>query len=145
MDYSQIITIDPERRSGKRCIRGTRMTEYDVLGYMAAGMSHQEILADFPSLTEADLLACLAFAADGEWGYEVVLTWSCSSARTSDHAAVHPPSMVNSDPLINAASREARYRTIDATSSGWPRRPIGCRAFSSSRIFSFSCAWYLSR
>jgi len=48
MDYSQIITIEPGKRSGKPCIRGTRMTVYDVLGYMAAGMSQQEILADFP-------------------------------------------------------------------------------------------------
>ena len=63
MDYSQIITIEPGKRSGKPCIRGTRMTVYDVLGYMAAGMSQQEILADFPSLTETDIRACLAFAA----------------------------------------------------------------------------------
>ena len=72
LDYSQIITIEPGKRSGKPCIRGTRMTVYDVLGYMAAGMSHQEILADFPSLTETDLRACLAFAADGERAFEVV-------------------------------------------------------------------------
>lgn len=74
MDYSQIITIEPGKRSGKPCIRGTRMTVYDVLGYMAAGMSHEEILADFPSLTETDLRACLAFAADGERAFEVVST-----------------------------------------------------------------------
>lgn len=74
MDYSQIITIEPGKRSGKPCIRGTRMTVYDVLGYMAAGMSQQEILADFPSLTETDIRACLAFAADGERAFEVVLT-----------------------------------------------------------------------
>ena len=64
MDYSQIITMEPGKRSGKPCIRGTRMTVYDVLGYMAAGMSQQEILADFPSLTETDIRACLASAAD---------------------------------------------------------------------------------
>jgi uncharacterized protein (DUF433 family) len=74
VDYSPIITIDPGKRSGKPCIRGTRITVYDVLGYMAAGMSHEEILADFPSLTEADLLACLAFAADGERRFEIVTT-----------------------------------------------------------------------
>jgi uncharacterized protein (DUF433 family) len=74
VDYSQIITIDPGRRSGKPCVRGTRITVYDVLGYMAAGMSHQEILADFPSLTETDLLACLAFAADGERRFDIVTT-----------------------------------------------------------------------
>jgi uncharacterized protein (DUF433 family) len=74
LDYSQIITIEPGKRSGKPCIRGTRMTVYDVLGYMAAGMSQQEILADFPSLTETDIRACLAFAADGERAFEVILT-----------------------------------------------------------------------
>lgn len=66
MDYSQIITIDPERRSGKACIRGLRITVYDVLDYLASGMSHEEILADFPDLTETDIRACLAFAADAE-------------------------------------------------------------------------------
>ena len=74
MDYSQIITIDPGRRSGKPCIRQLRITVYDVLGYMAAGMSHAEILADFPSLTESDLLACLAFAADGERSFDLLTT-----------------------------------------------------------------------
>ena len=66
MDYSQIITIEPGKRSGKPCIRGLRITVYDVLGYMAAGMSHEEILADFPDLTETDIRACLAFAAEGK-------------------------------------------------------------------------------
>jgi uncharacterized protein (DUF433 family) len=74
MDYSQIITIEPGKRSGKPCIRGMRITVYDVLGYMAAGMSHEEILADFPNLMETDLLACLAFAADGERAFEVITT-----------------------------------------------------------------------
>ncbi len=72
MDYTQIITIDPERRSGKACIRDTRITVYDVLDYMASGMSQQEILADFPDLTETDILACLAFAADAERRFTVV-------------------------------------------------------------------------
>jgi uncharacterized protein (DUF433 family) len=66
VDYSQTITIDPGKRSGKPCIRGLRITVYDVLGYMAAGMSQAEILADFPDLTETDIRACLAFAADGK-------------------------------------------------------------------------------
>ena len=74
MDYSQIITIEPGKRSGKPCIRGMRITVYDVLGYMAAGMSQQEILADFPSLTETDIRACLAFAADDEHAFEVIST-----------------------------------------------------------------------
>jgi len=72
MDYSGIITMEAGKRSGKACIRGLRITVYDVLEYMAAGMSHGEILADFPDLTETDLRACLAFAADRERRFEVV-------------------------------------------------------------------------
>jgi len=64
MDYRQIITIEPGKRSGKPCIRGLRMTVDDVLGYLAAGMSYEEFLSDFPHLTQQDILACLAFAAD---------------------------------------------------------------------------------
>jgi uncharacterized protein (DUF433 family) len=66
MDYSQIITMEPGKRSGKPCIRGLRMTVGDVLGYLASGMTHTEILSDFPYLTEEDIRACLAFAADRE-------------------------------------------------------------------------------
>lgn len=72
MDYSQIITIEPGKRSGKPCIRGLRITVYDVLGYMAAGMSQEEILADFPDLSETDIRACLAYAADAERRLEIV-------------------------------------------------------------------------
>jgi uncharacterized protein (DUF433 family) len=72
VDYSQIITIEPGKRSGKPCVRGLRITVYDVLGYMAAGMSHEEILADFPDLTENDIRACLAFAADSDRRFEIV-------------------------------------------------------------------------
>jgi uncharacterized protein (DUF433 family) len=72
LDYSQIITIEPGKRSGKPCIRGLRITVYDVLGYMAAGMSQEEILADFPDLKETDILACLAYAADAERRFEIV-------------------------------------------------------------------------
>ena len=66
MDYSKIITMQPGKRSGKPCIRGLRMTVADVLGYLASGMTHTEILSDFPYLTEEDIRACLAFAADRE-------------------------------------------------------------------------------
>ena len=66
MDYSGIITIEPGKRGGKPCIRGLRMTVSDVLGYLAAGMSEDEILRDFPYLTLEDIRACLAFAADRE-------------------------------------------------------------------------------
>ncbi len=64
MDYTGIITIEPGKRSGKPCIRGLRITVADVLEYLASGMSHEEILSDFPYLTEEDIRACLAYAAD---------------------------------------------------------------------------------
>ena len=66
MNYQSIITIDPAKRSGKPCIRGLRITVYDVLEYLASGMSEAQILADFPDLTGEDVRACLAFAADRE-------------------------------------------------------------------------------
>lgn len=66
MDYRQVITIEPGKRGGKPCIRGMRITVYDVLDYLASGMSEEEILADFPDLTREDIRACLAFAADRE-------------------------------------------------------------------------------
>jgi len=66
MDYSKIITIEPDKRGGKPCIRGLRITVYDVLDYLASGMTNDEILADFPDLTGDDIRACLAFAADRE-------------------------------------------------------------------------------
>ena len=66
MDYRDIITVEPGKRSGQPCIRGMRITVYDVLGYLAAGMTYQEVLEDFPYLTREDILACLAFAAEGE-------------------------------------------------------------------------------
>lgn len=66
MDYSKIITVEPDKRGGKPCIRGLRITVYDVLDYLASGMTEAEILADFPDLTAEDIRACLAFAADRE-------------------------------------------------------------------------------
>jgi uncharacterized protein (DUF433 family) len=66
MNYHDRITIDSDRRSGKPCIKGTRMTVTDVLEYLASGMTHAEVLKDFPYITEEDIRACLAFAADRE-------------------------------------------------------------------------------
>jgi uncharacterized protein (DUF433 family) len=66
MHYSEIITMEPGKRSGKPCIRGLRITVADVLGYLASGMTHEQILGDFPYLTEQDIFATLAFAADRE-------------------------------------------------------------------------------
>ena len=70
VNYEHIITIEAGKRGGKPCIRGLRITVYDVLDYLAGGMTEQEILADFPDLTAEDIKACLAFAADRErWLY----------------------------------------------------------------------------
>jgi uncharacterized protein (DUF433 family) len=66
MDYRQRITIEPGKRSGKPCIRGLRITVYDVLDYLAAGMTDQEILGEFPDLELEDIRAVFAFAADRE-------------------------------------------------------------------------------
>ncbi len=66
MDYREIITIEPGKRGGQPCIRGLRITVYDVLDYLAGGMSEGEILADFPDLEREDIRAALAFAADRE-------------------------------------------------------------------------------
>lgn len=68
MDYRHIITIEPGKRGGKPCIRGLRITVYDVLEYLASGMTPEQILADFPDLTAEDIRACLSYAADRERG-----------------------------------------------------------------------------
>ena len=66
MDYRTLITIEPGKRGGKPCVRGLRITVYDVLEYLASGMSEDDILSDFPDLTREDIRACLAFVADRE-------------------------------------------------------------------------------
>lgn len=66
MDYSERITIEPGKRGGKPCIRGLRITVYDVLEYLAAGMNPEQILSDFPDLEAEDISAVLAFAAHRE-------------------------------------------------------------------------------
>ena len=65
-DYRDIIRINPEKRFGKPFVRNTRITVFDVLGWLASGMSKTEILEDFPELTEEDISACLSYAADKE-------------------------------------------------------------------------------
>jgi uncharacterized protein (DUF433 family) len=72
MDYTKHITMDAGKRGGKPCVRGLRITVADVLEYLASGMTQEEILADFPSLTVDDIRACLAFAADRERKLETV-------------------------------------------------------------------------
>lgn len=66
MDYRSIITVEPGKRSGKPCIRGLRITVYDILDYLASGMTEDEILREFPELQRDDIRATLAFAADRE-------------------------------------------------------------------------------
>ena len=72
MDYRNIITLEPGKRSGKPTSRGMRITVYDVLDYLASGMTPEEILKDFPYLTREDIQACLSFAADRERRVTVV-------------------------------------------------------------------------
>jgi uncharacterized protein (DUF433 family) len=66
VDYREFITVEPGKRGGQPCIRGLRITVYDVLSYLASGMSEEEILSDFPDLTRDDILASLSYAADRE-------------------------------------------------------------------------------
>ena len=86
MSYREIITIEPDKRGGRPCIRRMRITVYDVLGWLATGMSTAEIIDDFPELTETDIKACLEFAADRDhrlvalvsvaWNYYLIKTWA---------------------------------------------------------------------
>jgi uncharacterized protein (DUF433 family) len=66
MNYRDYITIEPNKRGGKPCVRGLRITVYEVLEYLASDMTEQEVLDDFPGITRADLKACIAYAADRE-------------------------------------------------------------------------------
>jgi len=66
VNYREIITIEPGKRGGKPTVRGMRIAVADVLGWLAAGMTHDEIMSDYPELTEEDIRACLAYAADRE-------------------------------------------------------------------------------
>jgi uncharacterized protein (DUF433 family) len=72
VDYSGIITMEPDKRGGKPCIRGLRVTVYDVLENLASGMTHAEILRELPYLSEEDIRGCLAFAADRERKLKIV-------------------------------------------------------------------------
>jgi uncharacterized protein (DUF433 family) len=66
IDYKEYIEVNPQIRFGKPVIKGTRITVYDVLQWLASGMTHNEIINDFPQLTEKQILACLAYAANKE-------------------------------------------------------------------------------
>lgn len=71
MNYSQHISINSNIRFGKPCIKGTRITVYDVLGWLAEGMNAAEIISDHPSINEEQIKACLSFAADKEHKYKI--------------------------------------------------------------------------
>jgi uncharacterized protein (DUF433 family) len=71
MNYAAFISIDPNVRFGKPCIKNTRITVYDVLGWLASGMEIKEIIEDFPEISHEEILACLAFAADKEHKYKI--------------------------------------------------------------------------
>ena len=75
MNYQDRITIEAGKRGGKPCIRGLRITVYDVLEQMAAGLSPKDLLEDFPELQEDDISACLAFAADREHRLAGIAVW----------------------------------------------------------------------
>jgi uncharacterized protein (DUF433 family) len=69
--YTEILTIDPNVRFGKPCVRGGRISVYDILGWMASGMSRKQILEDYPELSSEDINACLAYAADREHKHRI--------------------------------------------------------------------------
>ena len=71
MKYVDYITIDPNIRFGKPCVKGTRITVFDVLGWMASGMSIEQIILDYPELSEAQIRACLAYAADRDHKFDI--------------------------------------------------------------------------
>ena len=73
IDYRKIITLEPGKRGGKPCVRGLRITVYDVLGWLADGMSEAEILDDYPELESSDIRACLAFAAAREHSLAAII------------------------------------------------------------------------
>ena len=83
MNYHDYITIEADKRGGKPCVRGLRITIYEVLEYLASDMTEQEILGDFPDLTREDLKACLAYAADRERRFMIraVVACECSTMK----------------------------------------------------------------
>jgi uncharacterized protein (DUF433 family) len=74
VDYKDVITIEPGKRGGKPCIRNMRITVYDILNWMASGMSREQIIADFPELRDSDVSAALKFAADREARATIVVS-----------------------------------------------------------------------
>ena len=94
-DYSHIITIEPGKRSGQPCIRGIRMTVYDILEYLAGGMAYEEILDDFPYLTIEDILASIAFVADRKRRFALVPLHGVEWTREASEVVDEPWSSVS--------------------------------------------------
>lgn len=90
MSYKDIIAIEPGKRGGKPCIRGMRVTVYDLLGYLASGRSQEQILQDFPYLTAEDIRACLEYAADREHGLLAADAGSFCSTKTLPPVSSRP-------------------------------------------------------
>ena len=92
-DYSHIITVEPGKRSGQPCIRGMRITVYDILEYLAGGMAYEEILDDFPELTMEDILASIAFVADRKRRFALVplhgIEWTREASEVVDEPWVY--------------------------------------------------------
>ena len=105
MNYQDIITIELGKRGGKPCIRGMRITVYDVLEYLASGMTEQEILKDFPYLTKDDILACLSFAAANQQK-------SPFDVRSLNLQLMSPPhAFVNETELFSIFHREINQKS----------------------------------
>ncbi len=90
VSYRKVITLEAAKRGGRPCIRGLRVTVYDVLGYLASGMSQEQILRDLPYLTAEDIRACLEYAADCEHGLLAADAGSFCSTKTLPPASSRP-------------------------------------------------------
>lgn len=100
MSYRDIITIDPDKRGGKPCIRQTQITVYDVLGWLADGMSIAEIVANVPAVTKTDILACLEFAADHD---------QCHLANAKGHEQPSMPTCPKPQAVYSQAAINSQY------------------------------------
>src|SRR3954453_15974974 len=103
MDYQDIITIEANKRGGQPCIRGLRITVYDVLSYLASGMTEDEIISDYPDLTHEDILATLSYAADRERKTAVSPRESCCSITTP------PPNVSRGWPIFFLTARRRAF------------------------------------
>ena len=132
MNYQNIITIEPGKRSGKPCIRGMRITVYDILEYLAGGMTEAEIIEDFSELTLEDIKACLAFAADREKKLFVASLWNCFWMKTFQTGLFTGLSICI---LALSTSKPLPLRILTIVWSGNMQRPIVLQLFQ--KILTF--------